>query len=71
MNADYFARLIRMRQQLERKQLPTHEDLLFLLERCGQTDARILEVVDLLAQSRNVFRSKHIERARKLLEELL
>jgi hypothetical protein len=24
-----------------------------------------------LAQSRNVFRSKHIERARKLLEELL
>jgi hypothetical protein len=31
----------------------------------------VLGAVDLLQQSRNAFRSKQVERARKLLEELL
>ena len=71
LNADYFATLVRMRQQIERKEAPGLKDVMFLVDRCHQTDKRILEVVDLLAQARPVFRSKHLDRARELLEELL
>jgi hypothetical protein len=34
-------------------------------------DKKLLEAIDLLAQSRNAFRSKQVERARIILEELL
>lgn len=34
-------------------------------------ELRILEVIDLLSNTRHTFRSKQIERARQLLEELV
>ena len=71
MDSDYLARLRRIKDQLERNEMPNIEDVQFLVARCEQTDKRLLEVVDLLNQSRNTFRSKQIERARKILEELL
>ena len=71
MDSDYLARLRRIKDQLERNEMPNIEDVQFLVTRCEQADKRLLEVVDLLNQSRNTFRSKQIERARKILEELL
>ena len=50
--------------KLRRKLAETDEEL----ERHGRV---IREVIDLLSQSRHAFRSKQVERARKLLEELL
>ena len=71
MDEDYQSRLGRMKEQLDRNEIPTSDDIRFLVEHCGRTDTKLLEVVDLLRQSRNAFRSKQIERARKILEELL
>jgi hypothetical protein len=70
LDTDYFGRLIRMRQQIQRNELPRFEDIEFLLDRCGQADKRMLEVIDLLASSHDT-RSANIERARKLLKELV
>ena len=36
-----------------------------------EVENAVLGAVDLLAQSRNAFRSKQVERARKMLEEIL
>ena len=36
-----------------------------------ESEKAVLEAVDLLRSSQNAFRSKQIERARKILEELL
>jgi len=71
MDEDYRSRLGRMKEQLDRNEIPTTDDVRFLVEHCRRTDTKVLEVVDLLRQSRNAFRSKQIERARKILEELL
>ena len=71
MDEDYQSRLRRTKEQLDRNEIPTPDDIRFLVERCQHTDTKLLEVVDLLRQSRNAFRSKQIERARKILEELL
>jgi len=71
MDEDYRSRLGRMKEQLDRNEIPTIDDVRFLVEHCRRTDTKVLEVVDLLRQSRNAFRSKQIERARKILEELL
>ena len=71
MDEDYQSRLRRMKEQLERNEIPPPDDIRLLVEHCQRTDIKLLEVVDLLRQSRNAFRSKQIERARKILEELL
>ena len=71
MDGDYLTRCRRIKEQLERNEIPGIEDIRFLLNRCEQADRRVLEAIDLLQQSRNAFRSKQIERARKILEELL
>jgi hypothetical protein len=71
MDEGYRSRLSRIKEQLDRNEGPAPGDVRFLIERCQQTDTKLLEVVDLLRQSRNAFRSKQIERARKILEELL
>ena len=71
MDEDYQSRLRRMKEQLDRNEIPTPDDIRFLVEHCRRTDTKLLEVVDLLRQSRNAFRSKQIERARKILEEIL
>ncbi len=71
MDGDYLTRCRRIKEQLERNEIPGIEDIHFLLNRCEQADRRALEAIDLLQQSRNAFRSKQIERARKILEELL
>ena len=71
MDEDYRSRLGRIKEQLDRNEIPTTDDVRFLVEHCRRTDTKVLEVVDLLRQSRNAFRSKQIERARKILEELL
>ena len=71
MDEDYRSRLGRMKEQLDRNEIPTSNDIRFLVEHCGRMDVKLLEVVDLLRQSRNAFRSKQIERARQILEELL
>ena len=71
MESDYLTGLRRIKDQLERNEMPRIDDVRFLLNRCEQADKRLLEVVDLLKQSRHTFRSKQIERARKILEELL
>ena len=71
MDEDYQSRLRRIKEQLDRNEIPTTDDVRFLVEHCRRTDTKVLEVVDLLRQSRNAFRSKQIERARKILEELL
>jgi hypothetical protein len=71
MDEDYQSRLRRMKDQLDQNEIPTPDDIRYLVEHCQRTDTKLLEVVDLLRQSRNAFRSKQIERARKILEELL
>lgn len=71
MGEDYQSRLKRIKEHLDRKEDPASEDIRFLVDHCQHTDTKLLEVVDLLRQSRNAFRSKQIERARKILEELL
>lgn len=71
MDEEYRSRLGRMKEQLDRNEIPTTDDVRFLVEHCRRTDTKVLEVVDLLRQTRNAFRSKQIERARKILEELL
>ena len=71
MDEDYQSRLRRMKEQLDQNGIPTPDDIRYLVEHCQRTDTKLLEVVDLLRQSRNAFRSKQIERARKILEELL
>ena len=71
MDEDYQSRLRRMKEQLDRNEIPTSDDIRLLVEHCQRTDTKLLKVVDLLRQSRNAFRSKQIERARKILEELL
>ena len=71
MDEDYQSRLRRVKEQLDRNEIPTPDDIRLLVEHCQRTDTKLLEVVDLLRQSRNAFRSKQIERARKILEELL
>ena len=71
MEEGFQFRLRRLKEQLDRSEPPAPDDVRFLVDYCDLTEKRILEVVDLLRQSRNTFRSKQIERARKLLEELL
>ena len=71
MDEDYQSRLRCMKEQLDRNEIPAPDDIRFLVEHCQHTDTKLLEVVDLLRQSRNAFRSKQIERARKILEELV
>ena len=71
MEQDYQSRMMRLKKQLRTNVQPALEDIEFLVEHCDQTEKKLLEVVDLLRQSRNTFRSKQIERARKILEELL
>ena len=71
MDEDYQSRLRRVKEQLDRNEPPTSDDIRSLVQHCQHTDTKLLEVVDLLRQSRNAFRSKQIERARKILEELL
>ena len=71
MDEDYQSRLRRVKEHLDRNEHPTSEDIRFLVDHCQHTDTKLLEVVELLRQSRNAFRSKQIERARKILEELL
>jgi hypothetical protein len=71
MGDEEIARVRRLKEQLDRGDLPGPEDVRFLAERCDAADKRIREVIDLLAQTRNTFRSKQVERARKILEELL
>ena len=71
MDEDYQSRLRRVKEHLDRNEAPTPDDIRFLVDHCHYTDTKLLEVVDLLRQSRNAFRSKQIERARKILEELL
>jgi len=71
MDEDHQSRLRRIKEQLDRNEIPTPDDVRSLVEHCQRTDTKLLEVVDLLRQSRNAFRSKQIERARKILEELL
>jgi len=71
MDEGYQSQLRRMKEQLDRNEIPTLDEVRLLVEHCQHTDTKLLEVVDLLRQSRNAFRSKQIERARKILEELL
>ena len=71
MEQDYQSLMTRLKEQLQSNVQPAPEDIKFLVEHCDRTERRLLEVVDLLRQSRNTFRSKQIERARKILEELL
>jgi len=71
MEQDYQSRMMRLKEQLRTNVQPAPEDIEFLVEHCDRTKKKLLEVVDLLRQSRNTFRSKQIERARKILEELL
>lgn len=47
------------------------QDVEMLIEYFGLEEKALLGAVDLLNQSRNAFRSKQVERARKLLEELM
>jgi hypothetical protein len=54
-----------------RRKLPKTSDNFKLIAYFVESEKRLLGTVDLLAQSRHAFRSKQIERARKLLEELL
>jgi len=71
MEGEFHDRLIRMKANLEMGSPPQVDDVSFLVKHCEHVDTRLLEVVDLLQQSRNTFRSKQIERARKILEELI
>jgi hypothetical protein len=71
METDYKSRLRRLKELLERNEAPTPDDIAFLVKHCEGTEKKLLEVIDLLSQSRNTFRSKQIERARKILEELI
>jgi hypothetical protein len=71
MEQDYRSLMMRLKEQLERNDPPAPEDVRFLVEHCDRTERKLLEAVDLLRQSRNTFRSKQIERARKILEDLL
>jgi len=71
MQQDYRSLMARLQEQLQRNDPPAPEDVRSLVEHCDRTERKLLEVVDLLRQSRNTFRSKQIERARKILEELL
>jgi hypothetical protein len=71
MDQYYFARIVQITDQVQRGQLPSLDDVRLLIDRCRQTDKRILEVIDLLAMTRPTSRSKHIDRARTILEELL
>jgi hypothetical protein len=47
------------------------QDVEILIDYFGLSEKAVLGAIDLLAQSRNAFRSKQVERARKMLEELL
>jgi hypothetical protein len=47
------------------------EDVETLMGYVQESEKAVLGAIDLLQQSRNAFRSKQIERARKMLEELL
>jgi hypothetical protein len=71
MEGEFHDRLKRMKANLEIGAPPQADDISFLVRHCERVDTRLLEVVDLLQQSRNTFRSKQIERARKILEELI
>jgi len=71
MEEGFQSRLRRLKEQLDRNEPPAPDDVRFVVEYWERTDKRLLEVVDLLRQSRNAFRSKQIERARKILEEIL
>jgi hypothetical protein len=71
MEQDYRSLKTRLQEQLQGNDPPAPEDVRSLVEHCDRTERKLLEVVDLLRQSRNTFRSKQIERARKILEELL
>jgi hypothetical protein len=71
MESEYHQRLKRLKEALDGDQTPETQDVEFLVKHSAQVDAKLLEVVDLLRQSRDAFRSKQVERARKILEELL
>jgi hypothetical protein len=71
MEQDYRSLMTRLQEQLQRNDPLAPEDVRSLVEHCDRTERKLLEVVDLLRQSRNTFRSKQIERARKILEEIL
>jgi hypothetical protein len=47
------------------------QDVETLMAYVQESEKAVLGAIDLLAQSRNAFRSKQVERARKMLEELL
>jgi len=71
MKSEYGERLQRVMRTWESTQHLSSEDVTFLVERVNHADRKILQVIDLLSATRDTFRSKQVERARKILEELL
>jgi hypothetical protein len=71
MESQILERLQQIRKAWEQSGVLSTEETQFLLTHVSSVDVKVREVIDLLAQTRNTFRSKQIERARKLLEELL
>lgn len=47
------------------------DDVETLMAYVQESEKAVLGAIDLLQQSRNAFRSKQVEKARKILEELL
>ncbi len=47
------------------------EDIEMLMAYLQESEKAVLGAIDLLDRSRDAFRSKQVERARKILEELL
>jgi len=67
METDYFKRIRDIRNRWQRMATLPADDIEFLVARSDLVDSRVREAVDLLQQSRNAFRSKQVERARKIL----
>jgi hypothetical protein len=65
------AALERLRQAANAGQPANLDDVETLMGYVQISESLVLGAVDLLAQSRNAFRSKQVERARKMLEGLL
>lgn len=65
------AALERIRLAANSRESPSAEDVEILVNYLVLEEKVLLGAIDLLAQSRNAFRSKQVERARKLLEELM